>query len=732
MFSLLRDPDTTNLVLEFILDTPNGRRSVARLARTCKALQEPSLAVLWKELDSLNPLLYTMPTHLFKRAKRPGLGFTKAPEEGDWNRLLLYGQRVKRLAYNETAGNVHPSIFTAIEDINSEDYLLPNLRALSWRADTPDGLERSLLFLTPEIQSLTVEFGSRIPQGDIQEFLTEATANTSLTELSITSAARLPSNLTTLLRSQESLERVSLMAPGALSPSIGGWLSALPSLQSLQIDVTGRSDAAISAFFDHSSNSGTSSPDGIRTPDSGVFSGDELDSSSWSRSMDKPVMVDWSSMWKGYQQLRNLKLTGDATSCTTFLGRIGSPIQSLELVIDDPEEESDWQELCTTIHRRFRNTLQSWQVSATGASRFSDLVRSTARGDISYRRLSLDGLRSLPYLVRLEIDLPESAIFHDSDMLHVATACPNLEILKLCSVSRWPSAYGPPKLTLAGLAPLTAWCRRLHTLSIPVHAVESADERVFNWELSSPSLVRLHVGHSWVREPFNAAILLSHLAPSLESLKWFHEKNRPGYVEANNVAWQKVSDILSPLQRLRQQERQQARALVHAQSLVQAQVQPTVVPVPTAEKSVDATVHVVTESRGVLAKPSTEDVAVLASPVVSHRSTHTAQTVRSLEVDATRPTKHQEVDAVTPVHESNATGLARRKSVDQLDFDEKASYVPHTGAVFSAVGDTLSTLYQTVRSVSPPFILRLIDVFSIFSPSSLRTPVLSKITPVCQ
>lgn len=100
MFSLLRDPDTTKFVLEFILDTPNGRRSVARLARTCKALQEPSLAVLWKELDSLNPLLYTMPTHLFKRAKRPGLGFVRhsAPHLSFFRSNAAYRQRHRRKA----------------------------------------------------------------------------------------------------------------------------------------------------------------------------------------------------------------------------------------------------------------------------------------------------------------------------------------------------------------------------------------------------------------------------------------------------------------------------------------------------------------------------------------------------------------------------------------------------------------------------------------------------------
>ena len=77
MISILRDPETLSTILEFVLDTPNGRRSVARLARTCKALSEPALDLLWKELDSMIPLLGLFPSQLFKRAKRPGLGFVR-------------------------------------------------------------------------------------------------------------------------------------------------------------------------------------------------------------------------------------------------------------------------------------------------------------------------------------------------------------------------------------------------------------------------------------------------------------------------------------------------------------------------------------------------------------------------------------------------------------------------------------------------------------------------------
>jgi hypothetical protein len=72
--TILRDADVTQKLLEAIIDAPGGRRSVSRLARTCKAFCEPALNVLWRELDSLIPIIALFPAHLLKRVRRPGLG----------------------------------------------------------------------------------------------------------------------------------------------------------------------------------------------------------------------------------------------------------------------------------------------------------------------------------------------------------------------------------------------------------------------------------------------------------------------------------------------------------------------------------------------------------------------------------------------------------------------------------------------------------------------------------
>ena len=75
--SILRDSDVTQKLIDAINDIPGGRRSVSRLARTCKSFCEPALNVLWKELDSLIPIIGLFPSHLLKKSKRPGLGLVR-------------------------------------------------------------------------------------------------------------------------------------------------------------------------------------------------------------------------------------------------------------------------------------------------------------------------------------------------------------------------------------------------------------------------------------------------------------------------------------------------------------------------------------------------------------------------------------------------------------------------------------------------------------------------------
>ncbi|KAH9937231.1 uncharacterized protein B0H18DRAFT_969690 [Fomitopsis serialis] len=610
--TILRDPDATNKLLEAILETPGGRRSLSRLARTCKAFQEPVLEILWRDLDSINPLIGLFPNTLLRRARRPGLGLARNPEPDDWARLLAYGERVRSISYVESSGSVSPSIFPIFEDLRPRKWLLPNLTSLTWKCK---------LFLGPELRSLTIEVGTKHPK--LHDLLVEVASHARLSALSFTVHTNLPDNFTDIFQNNIALEKVCIAAPGALASRVGKWAATLPALRSFQIDLTGRTTTAVEGFFDDiSPGSGYSTPSSVGGTDSGVFSGEEFDFSEVRKSAAR--LTQGGPRRGAFAQLSNLRVSGDAANVATFLKHITSPLTTLEVVIDDPPASEDWQDVCGLVCEQFGYTLQVFRVSASSASRFSELVRSTSRGgDAPTRYLPLSHLSYLPRLFCLDIDLPESVVFSEEDVAHLAKICPSLEILRLCPSARFPPSVGPPPLTLNGLAPLTQNCRRLHTVAVVVNAIEGKESIFSTRAVSSRSLLRLNVGHSYIRDPLQVAVLLSHFAPHLDVLRWFHEKNRAGVIETNAASWQKVSDFLPYLQDIRLRERQQQAP----------PPTPVYVPPPTAEKAIDATV--ITVDQGVLATPEVEDDGVQAEVELADMGVQISPEVESVSIDAT-------------------------------------------------------------------------------------------------
>ncbi len=41
---------------------------------------------------------------------------TKVPEQGDWEKVILYGDKVRRITYEESANNVSTTVFPIFEE----------------------------------------------------------------------------------------------------------------------------------------------------------------------------------------------------------------------------------------------------------------------------------------------------------------------------------------------------------------------------------------------------------------------------------------------------------------------------------------------------------------------------------------------------------------------------------------------------------------------------------------
>ncbi|KAJ7446402.1 hypothetical protein B0H11DRAFT_1745808 [Mycena galericulata] len=688
--AILDSPEATQKILEAILDSPNGKRAVSRLARTCRAWLDPALTVLWRELDSLVPIIGLFPSHLLKKARRPGLGLTTPPGEKDWDKILKYGGRVAKITYDELSNNVSASIFPILKEFSPTKYLLPNLQHITWRVVNPDSLDRASLFLNSDLQGIVLHLGGAGTRfATLPTLLADIGSRMKLKSFSINYSVALPDAFTDLLLSQDELERVAIVAPGALSPAIGKCVACLPHLKSLQLDLTSRSLAAVDGFFSEL-RSGDSTPNSVEShTDSGVFSGEEVDFTEIRKSLLR--LTGDTKKGSVFPALTQLQLTGHASSVAAFLTHLSGPVTHLEMVIEDPPDASDWRNLSVMICEKFGSSLASLRVGATLSSKFGDLVRTTSRAAPAPSRLSLEHLSFLPLLRTISVDLPESVIFNDADIAHLAASCPSLEEVRLCPLARF-SAATPPQLSLEGLAPLVRDCPRLNTLAVVINAKGGSAEA----SASSNSLIWLHVGHSWVTDTLQVAILLSHLAPHLETIKWFTERNRPGFVEANARSWQKVSDILPHLQNLRLTER---RAVVGPQKEVVVEYVHVVAPRPAmADKAVDATVLVV--DRGVEAKPSTAEFSVQVVPSTNDCSVQAFPSTRDHSVQVFPSTSDRETQ-VNPPHVSIAVDATPRTSETEVDARPEPIVVESSSVAVQAPAEETEPRTQTNCSGSP-------------------------------
>ncbi|KAJ3530327.1 hypothetical protein NMY22_g8620 [Coprinellus aureogranulatus] len=585
-----------------------------------------SLDILWKELDSIIPVLGLFPASVLRKSRRPGFGFARIPEESEWDPVFNYNEKIHRIVYDETANNVAASIFPIIDEHRPCLYILPNLQELVWKAETAAGLDRCAMFLSPRLRSIQVEIGANFKRDRINNFLYDMSSRTKLSSFSFSSPTSLPDAFTELLGRQTELERVVLNAPGALSSEVGRWASCLPSLKTLQLDLTGRSPIAVEGFFDEiHPRSGASTPSSIVSSDSGVFSSGEYDFAELRKSALRLTGADLPSK-ASFARLRRVQLAGEVGNIAVFLKHVSSPLTHIDLVIEDPPDNADWQELSCLICEVFGDSLQSLAISGSNSSRYAELMRSTSKSEAPSKRLSLEHLSGLNKLTRLEIDVPESIAFTPADLDALADACPKLEVLRLCPLARFSPATGGPKITLESLCLLTKRCKYLHTVSAVVNAAEGSPTTLNTQSFSSRSLLRLYLGGSWISDPLQVAILLSHMAPKLETIRFFQERNRGGFNELNARNWQVVTDMLPHLQAVRISEKSFAR------------------PIPeTTEKSVDATIQVA--SKAIQCRPRTASMSVQCSPVLVDRQVHAVATTAEVEVDATPQTAEMAVHA---------------------------------------------------------------------------------------
>ncbi|KAH7926610.1 hypothetical protein BV22DRAFT_1032746 [Leucogyrophana mollusca] len=186
MHPCLTNNDTVLAILSHIkVDSSNvttGLRDLASLARTCRALQESALDSLWYTQGSLSPLLSLLPADVLDVAYEPSLFFPhaklrfvflkRAPTLHEWDKLLSYASRIRRLTLgdkpqtpyeNNPLGIHHTALHTLLATCPVSN-LFPNLLDLAFlRTSWTFGSRFASLgaclmrIIHPRLRSLTLE-----------------------------------------------------------------------------------------------------------------------------------------------------------------------------------------------------------------------------------------------------------------------------------------------------------------------------------------------------------------------------------------------------------------------------------------------------------------------------------------------------------------------------------------------------------------------------------------------
>ncbi|KAG1723265.1 hypothetical protein EDB19DRAFT_1763720 [Suillus lakei] len=139
-----------------------GIKDIARVSKVCKTFRDPALDFLWRDIDSLLPLLRLLPLeiqeeHGDKARLSKVLEDFKSPERQRYNSI---SSRVRTLSFSEPHEPIPRSLINDIVDYNI--FLTPRVDVLRLRISSETGLRLLPALITPELTDMSLSFDENL------------------------------------------------------------------------------------------------------------------------------------------------------------------------------------------------------------------------------------------------------------------------------------------------------------------------------------------------------------------------------------------------------------------------------------------------------------------------------------------------------------------------------------------------------------------------------------------
>ncbi|KII95729.1 hypothetical protein PLICRDRAFT_227127 [Plicaturopsis crispa FD-325 SS-3] len=466
-----------------------SRRTLARLARTCRAFQAVALDLLWKEQTSMLPLLRCIAPDIWEEDVLPSgrvhLTLNRPILPHEWQRCRSYGARIKELSIIELDYSMEsPELSLTMIMAAGANSILPNLRTLYWVWD-----EQVLLpvRLEPRLRCFSLTFRSESPTIVEKSLVLSLPLECpNVEDLTLRYHANIDGSFATTLACGwvrlQTLELCEINSRDLLRLS-----RQLPVLRELEF-----------------------------TWDEAVVSDYRLGEMPRSLGFPQLRILHCMHYEDDYLQTKALEIG------TAFLRKLDAPeLNDVRFTVSwNASSQTLSHSLFTVLGNLNHSSLVSiiMEVDSANVDFSMGVVRDL---DNALRGKTMQPMLSCRHLTRFHWDCVDGFDLDDGDLVMIATSWPSLEHLHLSSGCRWSL---PSRVTLQGLLKLLQLCPNLKSADLMINATE-ADASKFPTAQIIPhnALASMDLGYSPIADAEAVATILSRVAPCLLRVRsWYN------------------------------------------------------------------------------------------------------------------------------------------------------------------------------------------------------------------
>ncbi|KAG1762907.1 hypothetical protein EDD22DRAFT_1050458 [Suillus occidentalis] len=464
----------TNLEVICTISSYTQRRSLPALASTCRAFKHHALNALWRDLQSMEPLVKCLPSDLFS-IDGGHVVLQKRIDSKLWDTLFEYLSRVHSITVTQKS---IPS--TVIEPLNvlmlaspsTPMSWFPNLHKLTWHADATRILAPFLrMALVPSVLVLTVEISSP-PDYTFLSVLS-----------SLGALCPYLQNMTFRIRHESEDFDLSHQ----ISPFIAQPISQLHHLHTLSIwdagsevlELVMKLRAIQSLSLDLRTSSAWDEKPRFQSPG--------FDCLEWFNISTRTI-VHASNFFSSLRVVKSKQIKVDVTSIKTHRSMRPQLISEFFAIL---------QERCD------HDILEYFSLSIGYSKSFST------------EPSNFTPLHAFSNLTHLLIAGAGNISKSDEGLCQLAKALPKLQVLKISS-----TMLSTPLPTFHGLINLVWCCPALTSLALAIDTTESEgiDPKCPGNGRCNKRLEFLALENSIINDPVNVALVISGLFPSLEQV----------------------------------------------------------------------------------------------------------------------------------------------------------------------------------------------------------------------